>query len=235
MARGLTAKWRIGRSWSERQLLEYLQQLPDRRINFTDTPEPTAQGSDWTVDGVQDTIGSEADGPPAADGIFARARQALINYDFSDPRIVVGHFDPRTPLHGRNMLLEIKVFGLHFLGGVRVQEVMGETGSHETRFGYRYDTLEGHFERGFEWFVLTKDHATGEVRFSIEAHWQVGDFPTWWSRIGFALVGERFRKIWRLRAVERVRRLATQPEEKPLASPETLAHRGDSRPTRTAR
>ena len=31
---------------------------------------------------------------------------------------------------------------------------------------FRYDTLEGHIERGYEWFLLTKDHATGGIHCS---------------------------------------------------------------------
>jgi uncharacterized protein (UPF0548 family) len=132
------------------------------------------------------------------------------------------------------MLLEIKVFGLHFLGGVRVQAVRDETSEDETNFDFRYDTLEGHFERGFEWFLLTKDHSSGQVWFKIEARWQAGDFPNWWSRIGFALVGERFREIWRRRAVKRLRQIAHQPAKDSHPIPGSLAHRGASAPERSA-
>jgi uncharacterized protein (UPF0548 family) len=43
---------------------------------------------------------------------FERARVALANYQFSDPNIVIAHFDPALPLLGRRMLLEIQVLGL---------------------------------------------------------------------------------------------------------------------------
>jgi hypothetical protein len=99
--------------------------------------------------------------------------------------------------------------------------------------GFRYDTLEGHIERGFEWFLLTKEHATGEVRFKIEAHWQLGQFPNWWSRLGFRLIGEHYRTLWRHRAPERLRELAEQPARKPVAAPGDLAHRGDVTPQRS--
>ena len=31
--------------------------------------------------------------------------------------------------------------------------------SSQSVFGFRYDTLEGHIEQGFEWFLLQKRHA----------------------------------------------------------------------------
>jgi uncharacterized protein (UPF0548 family) len=165
----------------------------------------------WTVDGDDAPIGTEPAGPPLADGLYMRVKQAIINYEFSDPCIEVGHFDPLAPLEGRDMLLEIKVWGFRFLNGVRVQRVRDTSDQHRTSFGYRYDTLEGHIEQGFEWFVLSKNHETGQVTFRIEAHWRLGEFPTWWSRVGFLLIGERYRKTWRRRAVTRLRQLARRP------------------------
>jgi hypothetical protein len=82
---------------------------------------------------------------------------------------------------------------LRFLGGVRVHTVRDEADDTRTSFGFRYDTLEGHFEQGFEWFLLSKRHASGEVRFRIQAHWRMGDFPTWWSRLGFLVLGDMSR------------------------------------------
>ena len=192
----------------------------------------------WTNDGAHSVLGQEAPGAPLPDGFFSRARQALINYDFSDPNIVVGHFDPDAPFVARTMLLEIKVWGLHFLSGVRVHSVRDEVIKNElenkTVFGFRYDTLEGHIERGFEWFLLTKDHDSGAIDFKIEAHWQLGDFPNWWSKLGFKLVGERSRERWRRSALERLTRLGNQPQGKAAAPEGELAHRGDEKPQRTA-
>jgi uncharacterized protein (UPF0548 family) len=225
--------WRFGRGWSEATLRRHLAQLAQRKVSFTTPAEEMTEAEGWYVDGVDAPIGREPPGPPLSDGLFARARQAVINYDFSDPRIVVGHFDPDAPLVGRDMLLEIKVFGLRFLNGARVHGVRDEADDQRTVFGYRYDTLAGHFEQGFEWFLVTKVHASGEVRFKIEARWRLDRFPNWWSRLGFLLIGERCREIWRRLAVGRMRRLTRRPIEGTLAGPGRLAHRGDRRPRRT--
>jgi uncharacterized protein (UPF0548 family) len=229
------ALWRFGGSWSDETMKAYLAELARRKVNFTEDPANMTPENGWTVDGGERTLGHEPLGPPLPDGLFSKSRQGLINYDFSDPGIVEGHFDPQDPFVGRNMLLEIKCLGLHFLGGTRVHGVRDEVGEKGTVFGFRYDTLEGHIERGFEWFLLTKDHETGEVRFKIEAHWRLGDFPNWWSALGFKLIGERFRARWRDEAPLRLQRLAQNPATTPLPPEGELAHRGDPAPTRTRR
>jgi uncharacterized protein (UPF0548 family) len=226
------ARWRFGRGWSEDELRTYLAELRDARPNFDERPERMTPEHGWTVDGADRVIGREAPGSPVLDGIFERAKQAIVNYDFSDPRIVVGHFDPNAPLLNRDMLLEIKSFGPRFLGGVRIHTVLDEADDEQTSFGFRYDTLEGHFERGFEWFLLSKRCTSGEVRFRIQAHWRMGDFPTWWSRVGFLVLGDASRVRWRRRAVARLRRLAYRPSEGPVAKSGRLAHRGDRTPIR---
>ena len=184
------ALFRFGVPFTDRKLRSYLNALRDRPVNFDTPVEQMTVEHGWTVDGSHDEIGTEPQGPPVHDGIFARARQAIINYDFSDPSIVVGHFDPTTPPVGRDMLLELKVLGFRFLCGARVMEVRDDYDGNTTYFGFRYDTLEGHIERGYEWFLLTKDHETGGIHFRIEAHWQLGQFPSLWSKIGFKLIGD---------------------------------------------
>jgi uncharacterized protein (UPF0548 family) len=226
--------WRIGRSWTEGELEQYLASLNERPVNFETPVEEMIPEHGWTVDGSHDQIGTEAAGPPEPDGAFERARQGIINYDFSDPRIVEGHFDPKVPLVGRDMVLEIKAFGImRFLGGVRVHSVREECTDDQSLFGYRYDTLRGHIERGYEWFLLTKDHRTGEVWFQIEAHWRLGDFPTWWSRVGFKLFGENFRRLWRHEAPLRLKQLTRKEPQEQIAAPGRLAHRGDPTPRPT--
>jgi uncharacterized protein (UPF0548 family) len=225
--------WRFGPGWSEERMKDYLAELTRRSVNFDVPPEEMTDVNGWKVDGIDAVIGCEKPGPPEPGGLFERAREALMNYDFSDPLSVEGHFDPRSDFIGRNILLEIKVMGLRFLNGARVHSVRDEVGKTGTIFGFRYDTLEGHIERGYEWFLLTKDHETGEIRFKIEAHWRLGDFPNWWSRLGFKLIGEHFRELWRREAPLRLKRAAERRVTEPAPPPGELAHRGDPMPTRS--
>ena len=202
------ARWRIGRNWPEADLRSYLDELPDLAVNFNTQPEHMTAANGWTVDGADQRIGYEPSGPPLPNGLFTRAKDAVAAYEFSDRSIVTSHFDRAAPLLGRDMLLEIKVLCFVFLNGVRVRAVRDESDGQRTSFGFRYDTLEGHMERGFEWFLLSKRHETGEVRFRIQAHWRPGDFPNWWSRLGFLMLEERLRERWRRLAVRKLRELS---------------------------
>jgi uncharacterized protein (UPF0548 family) len=228
----VVSRWRFGYGWSEAELRAYLAELRDAGPNFHEVTERMTPEFGWTVDGDDAALGHEPPGPPLPDGLFTRAKQAVANYDFSDPRIVIGHYEPGAPLADRDMLLEIKVLGFRFLNGVRVHTVRDEADEQRTSFGFRYDTLDGHIEEGFEWFLLSKNHRSGEVRFRIQAHWRLGDFPSWWSRVGFLILGARYRQQWRHRAVARLRTLAYRPAEGELARPGKLAHRGDLTPRR---
>lgn len=218
------AEWRIGRGWGEEALAERLAALDGVERNF-DMAEPKTPERGWRRHGTETTVAREGAGPPEPGGAFERAREAVIRYEFSDPRIVTGHFDPHAPLEGRRMLLELKPLVLRFLAGVVVAAVREESSDVETLFGFRYDTLRGHVECGWEWFVVTKSHATGDVRFRITADWRPGDFPNWWSRVGFRLMGPYYQRRWLRRAHARMRHLIETG--RPVPEPEArLLHEG---------
>jgi uncharacterized protein (UPF0548 family) len=200
------ADWRFLRGWSETELKEGLERRRGLGLNFDPAAKPVESG--WRRYAAESPVGREDPGPPEPGGAFERAWEAIIRYEFSDPRIVAGHFDAEGPLEGRTMLLELKAVGLRFLAGTRVGATRDEASDHETVRGYRYDTLSGHVEAGWEWFLLTKSHATGEVRFRIEAEWRPGDFPNGWSRLGFRLIGRYYQERWSRRAHRRLRRIA---------------------------
>jgi hypothetical protein len=117
------------------------------------------------------------------------------SYEFSVPGIVEAHFQPDSPLLLRRMLLEIKVLGLRYLCPVIVSCVRDEADT----YGFRYDTLDGHIERGAEWFLLTRN-PHGVITFRIEARWQSGQFPNWWSRVGFLVVSGYYQRRWHRQA-----------------------------------
>lgn len=202
------AEIRIGRGWSDAELerrLERARQLP---LNFSTPQHEMTLENGWNHYYSESVIATEPPGPPEADGAFQRARAAVEGYRYSDPGIVTGHFDPATPLLGRRMLLECKIWGLRFLVGVVVGATRAEAEQDSTTAGFRYDTLAGHFEVGSEWFVVTKDHASGAITFRIDGNWRPGEFPNWWSRLGFALLGARYQERWHRRAHDRLALLA---------------------------
>ncbi len=218
-------EWRFGRGWTSRELETRLATLGLREH------DTTAEGEMDPSHGYgqhfsEALVALEPHGPPAGDGPFERARPMVGAYLFSDPRIVTGHFDPRAPLLGRPMLLEIKVYGVRYLCGVRVSAVRDERGPDESVFGFRYHTVPPHIESGAEWFLLTKRHDTGEVRFRIEAMWRPGQFPNWWSRAGFHLLARRRQRAWHRLAHLRLRSLVAGPAVPPLPCDRALVDEG---------
>jgi uncharacterized membrane protein/uncharacterized protein (UPF0548 family) len=195
--------------------------------NFDTEPHDLSLERGWNRYYSEAMLGCEPPGQPWSDGAFARARTGIQNYEFSDPRIVTAHFDPRQPLEGRRMLLEIRVLGLRYLCGVVVGEVRSEDDEERTTFGFRYDTLEGHIERGSEWFVLTQCKRTGELRYRIEAFWRPGEFPNWWSQVGFRVLAPLYQRHWHHRAQHRLACLARYGDVRP-PRPEhgRLVHQG---------
>jgi uncharacterized protein (UPF0548 family) len=207
----MKTEWRIARGWTARELADRREGLRGLSLNF---PEPVpghgAFGGDdpkWNRYFSQAVIDHEPPGRPRPSSSFARACDAITRYEFSSPDIVMGHFDPSDSLLGRRMLLEIEVLGLHYLCGVVVGATRYDQTEEETVFGYRYDTLEGHLEAGSEWFLLTKKHETGEIWFRIQASWHEGEFPNWWSRTGFQLVGPAYQRAWHRLAYLRLRKI----------------------------
>lgn len=199
--------WRFARGWSPEELARELQARHGLDLNYhPDAPKTLAHG--WRQFALEAPVARERPGPPEPGGPFERAWQAVTRYEFSDPRIVTGHFDRAAPLDGRTMLLELKALGFRFLAGTRVTDTRRESDHLHTTHGFRYDTLQGHIEAGWEWFLLTKSHATGEVRFRIETTWRPGDFPNAWSRLGFHLLGRHYQRRWTRRAHQRLRTVA---------------------------
>jgi uncharacterized protein (UPF0548 family) len=193
------AEWRLWSSWPPASIKTRLDRARTARVTVDAVEEDMTGESGWHHYHSEAVIAIDE----AGDDRFTRARVALANYQFSDPGIVRAHFDPAEPLLRRCMLLEIQVLGLHYLCPAVVNQVREE----RDVFGFRYDTLEGHLERGVEWFLLTKN-AQGEIRFRVEARWQKGQFPNWWSRIGFIVLSGYYQRKWHRRAHHRLSLLA---------------------------
>jgi uncharacterized protein (UPF0548 family) len=213
------AEWHLVSGWSSEALRLRLDALSGRQVNFTDVTEAEMNGQHGWHHYRSDAIISSGDD---ADGRFARAKTALATYQFSDPAIVVAHFDPAAPLLLRRMLLEIKVWGLRYLCPTLVSQVRDEPDA----FGFRYDTLEGHIERGVEWFLLTRA-PNGDIGFRIEARWMRGEFPNWWSRLGFIVLSGYYQRRWHRHAHRRMSLLSYFGSPKrPRRDTAGLTHQG---------
>jgi uncharacterized membrane protein/uncharacterized protein (UPF0548 family) len=200
-------EWRWWRGWSKEEVSARLARASSLPLNFEMAEEEMTLENGWSQVESQAVIARARPGVPSGEDAFARLKQAVSWFGFSDPRIVHGHFDASVPLEGRPVLLELRSMGLHYLCPVRIGAVRSEDDGERTVFGFRYDTLWGHIEAGREWFLLSKDHRSGELRFHIKAAWRPGHFPNWWSRLGFELVGRRYQRAWHHLAHLRLREL----------------------------
>ena len=212
------AEWRLWRSWPPASIKARLERAKSARVNFDAIEDDMTGERGWHHYHSEAVIAVDQEG----DDRFTRARVALANYQFSDPGIVRAHFDPAEPLQRRCMLLEIQVLGLHYLCPAVVNLVRDEPGV----FGFRYDTLEGHLECGVEWFLLTKNDQ-GEIRFRVEARWRKGQFPNWWSRLGFIALSRHYQRQWHRRAHHRLASLAHYGStQRPPRDAAGLTHQG---------
>lgn len=203
----MRVEWRALTGWSDGELQAFLGRAERLPVNFTVAEAEMVPASGWNLVRSRAVIAREAPGLPHTDGAFARATWAVSSFAFSDPRIVRAHLDPDARLRGRTMLLELRPTALRFLCPVRVGEVRQEADADTTCFAFCIDTLAGHVERGREWFLVHKDHATGEVSFQVRAAWRAGDFPNAWTRLGFALLARRYQRAWHHLAHVRLREL----------------------------
>jgi hypothetical protein len=128
------------------------------------------------------------------------------DYEFSPPEIVRALYDPAAPLLGRDMLLEARFHGLHFYCGVRVTTVVDETNDEAERvWGWAYETLEGHLERGKVFYEVVKQLDTGEVRFAVSCHSQAAPTLDRITMLGWRLFGRRTQLRFYRRCGERLR------------------------------
>ena len=93
---------------------------PSRRHEFT-----SANG--WHLDQRREPLPAEPSGPPVSGGSWETACRLMRGYEFADPTIVRAFYNPEEPLEGRNMLLELRFWGLRFLVGTRVSSEYEET------------------------------------------------------------------------------------------------------------
>ena len=205
-------RMRLGTGWTTAELVEYLERIREIPRNFEETSiEQMTRAAGWRMRHSEALVARESPGRPLRAGPFARAREAITNFAFSDPTIVRAHFDAHEPLLGRRMLLDLQAMGVHFLCGTVVAAIRDDEGDGTSAFGFRYDTLQGHPERGLEWFVVTKTWDTGEIHFRIRSRWRDGDFPNWWTHLGFSALSPHYRRRWLRQAHERLAKIIRPP------------------------
>ena len=190
------------------RLIEIGKLEPTIDLTNRDTYVATAG---WNVDAREAALPSEAPGVPLARGSFSVARDILTMYSFPPARLIRGRFDPAAALNGRSMLLTATFLWMHFELPVRVSRVIDEsragTDGIEHVWGYSYQTLAGHLERGEITFEIIKTSATGAVRFRIHSFSQTGHIPNPVFRVGFRFVGRRLQAQFAGESLRNMQRL----------------------------
>jgi uncharacterized protein (UPF0548 family) len=177
------------------------------------------RGPDWHIDAYRVPLPAEATGAPEPDGSWEHACRLVRDYEFSPPEIVRALYAPQSPLLGRNMLLEARFHGMHFYCGVRVTEVVDVAGDDAERsWGFAYETLEGHLERGKVTYEVVKQQDTGAVHFVISCHSQADPALDRVTRLGWRLFGRRTQLRFYRRCGRRLQRFveASLRRETPL-------------------
>jgi Domain of unknown function (DUF1990) len=173
-----------------------LAALETRRVNFEPgRPEDFAAERGWHVDDFTQPLPSEPPGDPTEYGSWQIARGLARDYDFAEPSIVTAYFDPELPLERRNMLLQLRFYGLSLWVGVRVGDVYDEVrriGERSARvWGWSYRTLEGHVEQGQMDWQVWKWLDDGTVEFRIHAFSRATKRGNLLVRAGFRVIGRR--------------------------------------------
>jgi uncharacterized protein (UPF0548 family) len=173
-----------------------LARLRTTELNFRprqDGPFTRQQG--WRLDHYRRRLPSEPPGPPVPGGSWELAKRLSETYEFADPTLVRAFYDPREPLIGRTMLLEVHFWGLRIYAGVRVGGASDGIREHDGRRArvavWNYQTLEDHFESGQIDYEVWKWLDSGEVEFRVDAFSRPAPIDQPIVRMGFRLFGRR--------------------------------------------
>jgi uncharacterized protein (UPF0548 family) len=201
-----------------------LRSLADREVNFTEH-ELTKPG--WHRDERRTRLPDERPGEPEEAGSFQLGRRLIEQYEAPVPSIIRGLYESDSPLTGRNILLEGRFHGLHFYMGVRITEVIDEIrDGRERAWGWTYDTLQGHLERGRMSYEVVKRLDTGRVDFVTRGVSQRAPTVGPVLRLGWALFGRRTQLRFYRGCGERVLGIVTGARDGSRPLPEPVVRDG---------
>jgi uncharacterized protein (UPF0548 family) len=181
--------------------------LPTLPLNY----RPDEIDSTWRRDVHEHHIGKDPNGPPRPGDTWHRARDLVHGYQFTPPDLLRAFYRPDTDLVGRDMLLQGRFHGLRFLMPVRITHLHDHQDDHRTVFGWAYETLEGHIERGRVDYELAKHHSTGDVTFTARSLWQFNPRAHPVIRLGWTLFGRHAQLRFYRGIGHHLRTLATAP------------------------
>ncbi len=146
---------------------------------------------EWDVDVHRTVIADEAPGPPAPGGPWEAACELVRDYEFTPPGLIRAIYDRSSPMLGRDLLLEGRFTVLRFLMGVRITSLVEDSDGERDIWGWGYETLQGHLERGEVVYRVIKHRDTGRVEFTASSHSQPDPRLDPILTAGWALFGRR--------------------------------------------
>ena len=190
-------------------------QLADLRalpVNYDSSrAQEFGRATGWRTDDLSVRLPGEASGEPVDGGGWQTARLLMDQYQVADGQRLRAFFDTKTPLAGRDILLEIRFLMLRFYVGVRIgtpyDEIRVIEGERVRVFGWSYRTLVGHFEMGELHYEVWKWLEHGDVEFHIRACSKPAPTGPLWRRLGFRVVGRHQQLRFYHEAGRRIRRL----------------------------
>ncbi|MGH4008042.1 MAG: DUF1990 family protein [Pseudonocardiaceae bacterium] len=185
-----------------------LAELHDREINY-DPSE--VRPPDWNFDVHRSLVGHERPGAPEPGGIWETARDLVRDYEFTPPELVRAVYHRGDPLLGRNLLLEGRFSALRFYMGVRVTALVDETRDQEKVWGWAYQTLAHHLERGKVTYEVIKRMDSGQVDFVASCQSQRSPALGPILRLGWLLFGRRAQLRFYRRCGQRLHELVRAP------------------------
>ena len=201
-----------GRSPGDPGSRRVLDELHDKGLNFELAgPDGFDAEDGWVSDDYRQPLPPEPPGPPLPGGSWEIAQGLMRAYEFADPSIVRAVYYPDRPLEERDMLLEVRFYGLRFRFGVRVGGVVDETRQVDGRevrvWGWNYRTLQGHLEKGQMDYEVWKWLDTGDVEFRMCRFSQRARVGNPIVRLGVRVFGRRQQVKFARHACERMARL----------------------------
>ncbi|NJM05782.1 DUF1990 domain-containing protein [Candidatus Gracilibacteria bacterium] len=235
-----TTGWRERLRRRERRELWQVHQreidaLTGLKVNFDlERQHEYTAANGWRVDDHEGELPNEPPGQPVPGGPWELACAVLREYRFPDPGLITGIFYPDRPLGERLMLLRGRFLFFTFYFGVKIVNLIDTTittsQGDERRWGFSYQTLEGHFERGQIDFAVVKNLQNGAVRFRIHSFSQTGHIRNIFYRIGFRLFGRRLQLRFARTALKRMQMLVQEDMQRTKSRAEKLQEQPDILP-----
>ena len=188
--------------------IDYVTALAGLRTREINYDPGEVSPADWHFDVHRSLVGRERPGPPEPHAVWATACELVRDYEFTPPELIRAVYHRRDPLLGRNLLLEGRFSVLRFYMGVRITVLIDETRHQRERvWGWSYQTLDHHLERGKVTYEVVKHLDTGEVEFVASCHSQRSPAVGPILRLGWRLFGRRAQLRFYHRCGQRLRDL----------------------------